>query len=436
MGLDFRFGSVHHSRVVRVREPQRQTIDTCVSSGALQLMPRQRGSSNSVNDRRRWRRADIEQVAEVLTARSGPGMRLFERGRRWGVGERVVKSALAAGLAWFLIDHFFDHSRPILAPLTALYAIQVTVAQSLSGISHRILGLVAGLLVAFVVELMIGPNSLAIGIGVLIALVIGVRLRLDTIAITQLATTAVLGIAGGNVNPHWEYLLDLAIDTSVGAAVGVALNLLIAPPSHVEGAFSALSNLSDEVGAIYRSTAAELAKGLTSDEARTQLERARRTVGPIATAMAALSRADESLRYTIVSEERKRALDRARRMTRALEHAAIQGRIIHRSLNDAIAMNPKVSTTGWLSPDSCGGSLARLLSAGGDAVTTLGAIPAHPEEIASISVRLAALRSAHDHAVATARASADLLVNGDWVIAGEILGAASQLLGDLELAAM
>jgi hypothetical protein len=80
--------------------------------------------------------------------------------------------------------------------------------------------------------------------------------------------------------------------------------------------------------------------------------------------------------------------------------------------------------------------VARLLSAGGDAVTTLGAIPAHPEEIASISVRLAALRAAHDHAVTTARASADLLANGDWVIAGEILGAAAQLLGDLELAAM
>jgi hypothetical protein len=123
-------------------------------------------------------------------------------------------------------------------------------------------------------------------------------------------------------------------------------------------------------------------------------------------------------------------------MTRALEHAAIQGRIIHRSLNDLLSLQPQVATTGWLRPEACGSAFARMLAAGGDAVTTLGAIPTHPEEIASISVRLGALRSAHDQAVETARASAELLANGDWVIAGEILGAAAQLLGDLELAAM
>jgi len=399
-------------------------------------MPRLRRNSGSANDRRRWQQTDLVSVAELVSARSGPGQRAFQWGKRWGLGERVVKSALAAGIAWFLITQLFDHPRPILAPLTALYAIQVTVAQSLAGISQRILGLVAGLLVAFFVELMLGPNSVAIGLGVLIALLIGVRLRLDTVAITQLATTAVLGIAGGNLHPHWRYLADLAIDTGIGATVGVALNLLIAPPSHVEGAFAALNALSHEVGAIYRDTAAALAKGLTAAEAREQLERARRTVGPIAMAMAALARADESLRYTIVPDERRRALERARRMTRALEHAAIQGRIIHRSLNDLLSAQPQVATTGWLSPAACGGSIAHMLSAGGDAVTTLGAIPTHPEEIASISVRLNALRTAHDRAVAEACASAELLANGDWVIAGEILGAAAQLLGDLELAAM
>jgi uncharacterized membrane protein YgaE (UPF0421/DUF939 family) len=348
----------------------------------------------------------------------------------------MVKSALAAGIAWFLIIHFTDHARPILAPLTALYAIQVTVAQSLAGISQRLLGLVAGLLVAFFVELWLGPNSVAIGLGVLIALAIGVRLRLDTVAITQLATTAVVGIAGGNIDPHWEYLAQLAVDTGVGAAIGVTLNLLIAPPSHIDSAFEALSELSRDVGAIYRETAEMLAEGLSAAAAREQLERARRTVGPVAGAMAALARADESLRYTIVPDERRRALDRARRMTRALEHAAIQGRIIHRSLTDLLSMQPQVASTGWLRPDACGAAFARMLAAGGDAVTTLGAIPAHPEAIADTSVRLSALRTAHDQAVETARQSAELLANGDWVIVGEILGAAAQLLGDLELAAM
>jgi uncharacterized membrane protein YgaE (UPF0421/DUF939 family) len=392
--------------------------------------------SGPTNGRQASRQATIESFVALLTARSGPGQRLFAQGRRWGVGERVVKSALAAGIAWFLISHFTNHSRPILAPLTALYAVQVTVAQSLAGSVQRILGLVAGLLVAFFVELWLGPNSLAIGLGVLIALTIGVRLRLDTVAITQLATTAVVGIAGGNIDPHWEYLLHLAIDTGVGAAIGVTLNLLIAPPSHIDRAFVALNELSSEVGALYRDTAAALAQGLSGGITRDQLERARRSVGPVATAMAALARADESLRYTIVPEERRRALERARRMTRALEHAAIQGRIIHRSLNDLLSLQPQVATTGWLRPEACGSAFARMLAAGGDAVTTLGAIPTHPEEIASISVRLGALRSAHDQAVETARASAELLANGDWVIAGEILGAAAQLLGDLELAAM
>jgi hypothetical protein len=159
-------------------------------------------------------------------------------------------------------------------------------------------------------------------------------------------------------------------------------------------------------------------------------------VALIAAAMASMARADESLRYTIVPDERRRALERARRMTRALEHAAIQSRIIHRSLTDAIERSPRSRTPGWLTPDAVGIPLARLLSAAADAVETLGALPGDLEARADISLRLALLRAAHDNAVTAAREHSDLLASGEWVIAGEILGAAAQLLGDLELAAM
>ena len=370
----------------------------------------------------------------MLAGHSGPGRWIIDRGRRLGIGERIVKTALAAGLAWFLATLLLDNPNPILAPITAIYAIQVTVARSFTGIAHRLLGLIAGLFVAFGVVVIGGTSALTIGLGVLVALLIGVRLRLDTVALTQLMTTAVVGIAGGAAHSDWHYLFQLLLDTSVGAAVGVTLNLLVAPPSHVDAVFVSLETLAGEVGAIYRDTAIALGRGITLDDAQESLDRARRTVGLVAAAMAAMSRADESLRFTVVTDERRRALERARRMTRALEHASIQSRTIHRTLTDAIERTPRSETPGWLAPEAVGIPLARLLSAAADAVETLGAGPLNAQ--ADISLRLSLLRTAHENAVAAARDCSDLLASGEWVIIGEILGAAAQLIGDLELAVM
>lgn len=372
----------------------------------------------------------------MLNGDSGPGRGLVNRSRRWSAGERIVKTALAAGIAWLLAAHLLDNPNPILAPITAIYVVQVTVSRSFTGIAQRLLGLIAGLVVAFGVVVIGGTNALTIALGVLISLLIGVRLRLDTVALTQLMTTAVVGIAAGGSHDDWHYLFELLLDTGVGAAVGVTLNLLIPPPTHIDAVFISLRTLADEIGAIYRDTAIALERGITLDDAQASLDRARRTVGLIAAAMAAISRADESLRYTIVPDERRRALERARRMTRALEHAAIQSRIIHRSLTDAIERTPRSQSPGWLAPDAAGAPLARLFSAAADAVETLGVAPGDFDAQANISLRLSLLRTAHDNAVAAAREHSDLLASGEWVIVGEILGAAAQLLGDLELAAM
>ena len=71
---------------------------------------------------------------------------LFRRGRRPGL--RTAKTTLAAVLSFAIADALNTSDQPVLAPLTALLVVQLTLYETVEHGLERILSVTAGVLVA------------------------------------------------------------------------------------------------------------------------------------------------------------------------------------------------------------------------------------------------------------------------------------------------
>ena len=66
-------------------------------------------------------RSALVTAFEYLTGAKGPLRSALDWLRAHGLGERVIKSAVAAVLAWLIAGLLPDNPTPILAPLTAIF---------------------------------------------------------------------------------------------------------------------------------------------------------------------------------------------------------------------------------------------------------------------------------------------------------------------------
>ncbi len=159
----------------------------------------------------------------------------------------VIKAGLAAGLAWWLASLVTDISNPVLAPLTAVVTVRVSVRASVSRAVLRSAAVVLGVLLALVIGDTIRLNGLTVGLLVVGSLAIAeLVLRLPSWAATQMPVSVlvVLGAvsAGEGANGWWR-----AVDTLIGAAVGVAVSLAF-PASRLIDARQTLARLADGLG--------------------------------------------------------------------------------------------------------------------------------------------------------------------------------------------
>ena len=276
-------------------------------------------------------RLDRDRVADaalLLAGNTGPLRELFDRARVIGLGERVVKTALAAGVAWWL-GRTTGIEVPLLATLTAMFTIELTLAQTVLGSRQRLAGLVVGLGIALALSSFGGASAATIVVGVALSLMAGIRLRLDATGIGQIASTTVLALAARGDLGFFAYAWVLSLNTVIGMVVGVALNLLVAPPTYTTAALAAVRTLAEAVATVLDELAVGLEHGITPGIAQGGLRRARAATASIQEAQRALERADESVKYHLASLSPERTLGPladARRVNAALEHAAPSAR--------------------------------------------------------------------------------------------------------------
>src|SRR5262249_1523147 len=127
----------------------------------------------------------------------------LDRLRQFGFGERVLKSGIAAGLAWLVAINIHTNPVPVLAPVTAIFTIQPTVARSISGSVQRLLGVGAGVALAMSVNRLIGLHWWTISLVVLFSLAAGFRIfQLEQAGVEQMTVSAMLVMivgASGNI---------------------------------------------------------------------------------------------------------------------------------------------------------------------------------------------------------------------------------------------
>lgn len=261
--------------------------------------------------------------------------RLVRRGRTPGL--RTAKTVLAAVVSFAVADALHTSGSPVLAPLTALLVVQLTLYETLAHGRERIVSVVAGVLLAAVFASFVGLSWWSLGLIVLVSIVAGRLLRLGP-HLLEVPISAMLVLAVGGAE---RAVLSRVEETLIGAAVGVLVNLLIAPPLYVQPASDAIAELAGRMAQTTAELAAALRAPWSRATAEAQLARTRDLGADVVRADRHLARTEESARLNPRGRFARQAEPRLRSTLSSLEHAQVGLRNLARALLDRTFFVPE-----------------------------------------------------------------------------------------------
>ncbi|HEY2703529.1 MAG TPA: aromatic acid exporter family protein [Candidatus Dormibacteraeota bacterium] len=338
-----------------------------------------------------------------------------------GLGLRVVKTGLACALAWLLAERLLADTLPVLAPLAALLTMQVTVYRSVTVGLQRAAAVMAGVLLALLAARVLGLHAWSVGLVITAALVVGQALRLGQQSV-QVPVSALLVLALSG--PSNLYARDRILETLLGGAVAVVVNLVVVPPLFTRSADRRLAGLAEAIAGLLDDMASGLTEGWDPAHAHDWLHRARRLHDPLDESRAAITQAEESVRYNPRRPGGGQTSTHRASLT-ALEHAAFQVRGIARALADLSASDPEAASR--LSP-RFGELLGAVATAMRAAAETLGG---HPQGVDRLRAALATARDRLAEAEVALHAGAGA-ESPLWHIHGSLLADATRLLREID----
>ncbi len=206
---------------------------------------------------------------------------------------QVLKTSVAAIVAWLICTVALGQPLPIFAAIAALLVVQPSVNQSLAKGIERSVGVIFGVVLAYAAGILFGHSSwIVLGI-IVVSLLLAWVLRLSPGSANQIPISAMLVIAIGTNTPG--YAVNRVIETVIGAVVGLAVNAIIVPPVLLTPAHNDLVRLAERVADTLSSFASALREPQSAEELASMLAVARQLPGLRNSATDALVRADESL---------------------------------------------------------------------------------------------------------------------------------------------
>lgn len=382
------------------------------------------------------RRDRLAHIAGYITGVHGPVRALLDLLRARGLGERVLKSAIAVGLSWELARLIPGNPNPVLAAMTGMFSINLTIAGSLRDAIQRVIGAAWGVAVALLIHALFGLNGFTLVLVVLVAFVGGRRLRLDAGGLSQMAATAVLVVLGAAGTQANNVGLLHFVNTIVGTVIGISLNAMIAPPNYLPKARQSLLDFSDRLENILVDLANAIGGGIDLQSATACLERARSAEQQIGEVAGTIARAEESLRYHMLGREQRSTLAGYHRVQRAFEHAAIQVRVICRSVTEiARAAPPERPRPEWIEPGVMGVALANLISAASVSLEHFRTLIDTPRVSLDDEELVGEVARCRADINEIARDQMTLLIPDAWTLLGEVVAVSGQLTTDLSAAA-
>lgn len=258
---------------------------------------------------------------------------------------QVAKTAAAMIVSWGVATFLFPGELPVFATIAALLVVQPSVNQSVGRAIERSIGVIVGVIIAYVVGLAFGTNSWIVLLSIVASLVIAWALKLTPGTANQVPISVMLVLSIGATNP--EYAVARIVETVLGAAIGVIVNITIVPPVLTGPARSAVLGLGREIAATLDRLAVALTHPQTPGERDALLIEARLLRPMEKKTEAALTAASDSLtlnprqsRHRIVLEHDQHLFERLRPLiTRSLGMT----RAYHDHYDDSLVDEPAMS---------------------------------------------------------------------------------------------
>lgn len=261
----------------------------------------------------------------------------------------IARLTLTAVFAYLIALQFAGNKGPVLAPLTALLVIQVSLTHTLRSAARRVISVVTGVLVAIGLSVVVGFTWWSLGLVIVAALTVGLILRLgDDLLEVPISAMLILSAVGSASAASGRI-----VETLIGAGAGLAGGLLFAPV-RLQPAEEAIDELSARLAGLLRQTAADIADGADPGRSAERLAQARTLGVEVQRVESALADSEESLRLNPRARILPQAAIPLRTGLETLERAAVTVRAITRWVAEASRpgidspLRTRLSAAAWL----------------------------------------------------------------------------------------
>ncbi|MGW0420122.1 FUSC family protein [Streptomyces sp. NPDC003015] len=363
--------------------------------------------------------------------------------RRDPVVVQTLRSAAAATIAYVIALRLSPEAAPLTAPLTALLVVQVTLYSTLTTGIRRVNSVVTGVLVAIAFSLLVGLTWWSLGLLIVASLVVGRLVRVEEF-VPEVAISAMLVLGVTTVgDTAWARV----VETLIGAVVGLACNLLLAPPVWVDEAGESIEGLARRLRKLMLRMGEEAAGRTPVELATARLYEARELDHDIVEVDAALRQAEDSLKLNPRVKEGLLHRVVLRTGLDTLEICTVVLRVLARTLTDLakqrdpLADEPYAIDEGQapepLFGPETGRTVEQLLSEIGDAVVSFAVLVTTHVSVSAESAE-ARLTAELRQATTTRDKMAQLLLeevqrdSRHWQLHGAVLTEVNRILDELD----
>lgn len=237
---------------------------------------------------------------------------------------------MAAAISWFVAANVLHAEYPYFAAIAAILTVQVTVADSVDKATHRIIGIIGGVLLSMLIGHWFKVNAISIFLVILVGMAVSKALRMNPQIISQVAVSSLLVLAFGHFNEG--YAFERIIETIIGSAIAVTINAVIVPQNAIPDVESGINNLATTASQTLISLTTLL--DYTSTRRRTGRPEVNALKREYQRCLATLDLAEQSLKYNFFLTKKRTRLTRLAVSLRKLDHIIIQIRGIRRGLHD------------------------------------------------------------------------------------------------------
>jgi uncharacterized membrane protein YccC len=357
--------------------------------------------------------------------------RLRLRGR--SAAGRAVRLTGAAVAAFVVALLLVPGTAPILAPLTALLVVEITLKDSLTSGLQRIVSVGVGVLLAVLFSSVVGLTWWSLGVLVALSILVGQLLRLGP-HMLEVPISGMLVLAVGGAQAA---AMDRIFETLIGVAVGLAVNLAFPPGIGDVSAARAVHRFAGQLARLLRTASTELTEPIGEQQAIRWTDDARRLSRNVPEIDKALRQAEAGRRLNARALVEPDTGGNLRAELDALEHTTVTVRSMFRSIHDGVRDHPTVDPERGEDLRLVFAALLADVAAGIEAFGEL-ALDEGTDDVAgseqALAVALERLRDARDRAddLRMMDTRPDGSSNG-WELSDPVLQAVERVLRDLDV---